>query len=138
VPNELVEVGSEVAADEQSARVVRRGTTVATPKLAYAVHVELSGLEADRWYWYRFRAGGEISPVGRARTMPSAESQPDRLRFAFASSQYYGQGFFTVYQHMVADDLELVIHLGDYIYEGAVSQNGVRKHVGGELDSLND
>jgi alkaline phosphatase D len=135
---ELVEVGWEVATDEKFTRVVRRGRAVATPPLAHAVHVEFHGLESSRWYWYRFRAGGEISPVGRTRTMPSVDSQPDRVRFTFASCQHYEQGFFTAYQHMAADDLDLVVHLGDYIYEGATSQNGVPKHIGSELESLDE
>lgn len=138
MPHQLVEVGWEVADDEKFTKVIRKGKTVATPQLAHAVHVELQGLEANRWYWYRFKAGGEISPVGRARTMPAIDSEPNRLRFAFASCQHYEHGFFTAYQHMAADDLDLVVHLGDYIYEGAAGNSGVRKHLGGELDSLDD
>ncbi|HIE97485.1 MAG TPA: alkaline phosphatase [Planctomycetes bacterium] len=138
MPRELVEVRWEVAADETFTKVVRKGNTVATPQLAHSVHVELQGLESNRWYWYRFKAGSEISPVGRTRTMPTVESKPDRLRFAFASCQHYEQGFFTAYRHMAADDLDLVIHLGDYIYEGASSSHGVRRHPGGELESLDD
>ena len=53
--------------------IVRRGTAVATPQLAHWVHVEVDGLEPDRWYWYRFRAGDAESPIGRTRTMPDAD-----------------------------------------------------------------
>ena len=55
--------------------------SVRANRLLNTVHVELLGLEADRWYWYRFKAGGEISPAGRTRTMPAIKSEPDRLRF---------------------------------------------------------
>ncbi len=89
MPRRLVEVGWEVAADERFTKMVRRGKTVATPQLAHSVHVEMRGLESNRWYWYRFKAGGEISPVGRARTTPAIGSEPDRLRVAFASCQHY-------------------------------------------------
>ena len=57
-----------------------------------------------------------VSPVGRTRTLPAPDASPDRLRFAFASCQHYEQGLFTAYDHMAKDDLDLVVHLGDYIY----------------------
>ena len=138
MPAELVEVAWEVADDEGMTRVVRRGTTVATPRLGHSVHVEVGGLEPDRWYWYRFRAGGEVGPVGRGRTFPAASALPDRLRFAFASCQHYETGYFTAYRHMAGDDLDLVVHLGDYLYEYAANPDGVRQHRGGELISLED
>ena len=95
------------------------GTTVATPQLGHSVHVELGGLDPDRWYWYRFRAGDATSPIGRARTMPVSSSIPAALKFAFASCQHFEQGLFTAYEHMLKDELDLVVHLGDYIYEGS-------------------
>lgn len=135
---EAVEVGWEVASDEAIRDVVRRGTAVATPQLGHSVHVEADGLKPDRWYWYRFRAGDAQSPVGRARTFPEASARPERLRFAFASCQHYEQGLFTAYEHMAKDDLDLVVHLGDYIYEYGGTENRVRKHVGKKLATLDD
>ena len=110
-------VAWEVAEDEAMKKVVRPGTTVATPQLGHSVHVEVDGLKPDRWYWYRFTAGDAVSPVGRTRTLPAADATPEKLRFAFASCQHYEQGLFTAYEHMAKDDLDLVFHLGDYIYE---------------------
>ena len=75
--------------------------------------------QPDRWYWYQFKAAGDTSPVGRTRTLPPAGATPDRLRFAFASCQHFETGLFTAYEHMAKDDLDLVVHLGDYIYEGS-------------------
>ena len=115
---EPVHVAWEIAENESMANPVRRGTAVATPQLAHSVHVEVDGLEPDRWYWYRFRAGDAESPVGRTRTLPKANSTPDQLRFAFASCQHYEAGYYTAYKHMAEDELDLVFHLGDYIYEG--------------------
>jgi alkaline phosphatase D len=138
MPKELVEVSWEVASDENFIKIFRWGNTIATPQLAHSLHVVLRRLEANRWYWYRFKASDELSPVGRTRTMPAIDSDPDRLRFAFASCQHYEQGFFTAYEHMARQDLDLVVHLGDYIYEGAASDRGVRKHLGGELETLSD
>lgn len=136
MPNDLVEVAWEVATDEKMAHVAGSGSTVAAPQLAHSVHVELGGLEPDRWYWYRFKVGTEISPVGRARTTPPNSAEPDRLKFAFASCQHFEHGYYTAYQHMVRENLDLVIHLGDYIYEGGARKNGVRQHIGGELITL--
>jgi alkaline phosphatase D len=138
MPMEPFEVGWQVAEDEGMARVVQRGTTVATPDWAHSVHVEVEGLQPDRWYWYQFQAGGESSPKGRTRTMPAADIQPARLRFAFASCQHFEQGLFTAYEHMAREELDLVIHLGDYIYESAGRGGLVRRHVGQEIMSLDD
>ncbi|MCC7017879.1 MAG: alkaline phosphatase D family protein, partial [Rhodospirillales bacterium] len=107
-------------------------------QLGHSVHVEIEGLRPDRWYFYRFHAGEATSRVGRARTTPAFDAVPDRLRFAFASCQHYEHGYYTAYQHMLGDDLDLVVHLGDYIYEGAAAKGKPRAHLGGELMSLDD
>ena len=138
MPRELVEVGWQIARDEGFQQIIQEGTTVATPQLAHSVHVEVSGLKPDRWYWYRFRVAGEESPVGRTRTFPEHGAMAQRLRFAFASCQHYETGFYTAYQHMANEDLDLGIHLGDYIYEGAGRENLIRRHVGEEITSLQD
>lgn len=138
MPSDLIEVQWEVATDEAMRQVVQQGTTVATPQLGHSVHVEVNGLQPDRWYWYRFRAGDAESSIGRARTMPALMAVPDRLRFAFASCQHYESGLYTAYEHMAKDDLDLVFHLGDYIYEGAGRDGQIRKHEGPELETLAD
>lgn len=118
----------EVATDEAMRTVVASGTAEAHPDWAHSVHVEPRGLEADRWYYYRFLAGDAVSPVGRTRTAPAASAVAPRLRFAFASCQHYEHGYFSAYRHMVADDLDLVVFLGDYIYESSLRRNQVRRH----------
>jgi alkaline phosphatase D len=133
-----VDVTWEIAEDDAMRRVLRRGTQVATPKLAHSIHVEVDGLAPDRWYWYRFRAGDAESPIGRTRTMPALDATPEKLRFAFASCQDYEDGYYTAYEHMAKDDPDLVFHLGDYIYEDAATDGHVRKIVGKELESLED
>ena len=107
----------EVAADEGFQRVVRSGQARALPGLGHSVHVEVEGLDPDAWYWYRFDSGGAGSPVGRVRTAPEQGRAPERLRFAFASCQHYEQGYFTAFEHMVREEPDLIVHLGDYIYE---------------------
>ena len=128
MPRAGIKVEWEVAADEAFRGVVRKGTEIAAPQWGHSVHAEVAGLEPARHYYYRFHAGGATSPVGRTRTAPVPGVAPDRLRFAFASCQHYEQGWYCAYRHMAAEDLDLVIHLGDYIYESSWGRNHVRKH----------
>ncbi|MEO7433528.1 MAG: alkaline phosphatase D family protein [Dokdonella sp.] len=116
-----------VAEDEQLRQVVRRGTAIASADWAHSVHVEVDGLAADRSYWYQFRCGGEASATGRTRTLPAPGARTSRLRLALASCQHYEHGYFAAYRHMLSDDLDLVLHVGDYIYEGSWGPQ-VRRH----------
>lgn len=139
MPTAAVEVRWQVAEDEAMKKIVASGTTIATPQLGHSVHVEVKGLKPDRWYWYRFAAGNAQSPLGRTRTLPAPTAMPQRLKFAFTSCQNYEQGLFTAYQQMMRDDVDLVFHLGDYIYEYEAGRNGkVRTHIGPEIASLSD
>lgn len=128
----------EVATDEAMRNVVQRGETIARRALAHAVHVELRGLPSGRPYWYRFRVeGADASPVGRAWTAPRPGAPLDRLRFAVASCQHYEQGYFSAYDYMVKDAPELILHLGDYIYESSWG-DPVRRHDGPEPLTLEE
>jgi alkaline phosphatase D len=133
-----VEVTWHIASDDGMRQIVRQGRTVASPAWAHSVHVEAKGLDAARWYWYQFRAGNYLSPIGRTRTLPREGAAAGRLRFAVASCQNYELGYFTAYQHLAAEDLDLVFHLGDYIYEGPGIAGRIRSHGGPELRTLND
>jgi alkaline phosphatase D len=107
----------EVALDERFRAVVRRGTAIARAEYGHSVRVDVRGLQPWREYFYRFRVRGELSPVGRTRTAPPPFAAPAALAFAFASCQAYPDGFYTAYRHMAEEDLDLVVHLGDYLYE---------------------
>ncbi|MGH3147090.1 MAG: alkaline phosphatase D family protein, partial [Rubrobacter sp.] len=117
MPNGRVEVRWEVARNENFSRVVNRGTATARPERAHSVHVGVSGLAPATEYYYRFRAGNETSPVGRTKTAPRKDARLDRLAFAFASCQMYEHGYYHAYRDMSRQDLDLVVHLGDYNYE---------------------
>lgn len=138
MPTENVAVKWQVAGDDNFRDIVQSGTTLATPQLAHSVHVEIQGLKPDRWYWYRFQVGEVTSPIGRARTSPERDAIPDQLRLAVTSCQNFEDGYFTGFQRMAEEDLDLVIHLGDYIYEFPAKNDRVRRHVGQELSSLDD
>lgn len=138
MPRENVEVRWEVATDDGFKQIVAHGTAVTTPELAHSVHVEVPGLEPSRWYHYRFHAAEATSPIGRARTAPAVDDVAAKLRFAFASCQHYETGLFTAYEHMAREDLDLISHLGDYIYEYEGKEKLVRKHHGPEIETLDD
>lgn len=114
----VVPVQWEVAEDAGFRRVVRRGIERATPELGHSVHAEVGGLRPSADYFYRFRAGPEISPVGRTRTAPDPRSSPRQLALALASCQSWVGGRYAAYRTMAGEDLDLVVHVGDYIYEG--------------------
>ena len=136
--DEPVRVRWQVADDEGFTRIVRRGSVTARPVGAFSVHVEVSGLQPARWYFYRFIADGEVSAVGRTRTAPDISDSPDRLRFGLGSCQHFEHGFYGAHRHLAAEDLDLMVFVGDYIYEGAGRAGGVRRHVGGEARTLAD
>jgi alkaline phosphatase D len=138
MPSTNVTVEWEVASDDRMKKIVRRGKEVATPEWGHSVHAEVGGLDPARWYWYRFRAGEFVTPVARTRTAPASGARPSRVSFAFASCQHYEAGYFTAYKHMADEDIDFVIHLGDYIYEGAAIKGRVRMHNGPEIASLAD
>ena len=119
LPAQPYEVRYEVSHDEDFHSIQRKGTTVALPDEAHSVRVELFGLGPRREYFYRFKAGDEMSPVGRTRTTPPGNSMVESVTFAFVSCQNFADGHFTPYADVAAAaDIEAVIHLGDYIYEG--------------------
>ena len=76
----------EVAKDEAFTNVVQKGSVFAGPQLCHSVHVELSGLDSQRWYFFRFHTGSEVSPVGRTRTTPALSEMPAKMKFAFTDS----------------------------------------------------
>ncbi|MDP1741255.1 MAG: alkaline phosphatase D family protein [Polaromonas sp.] len=128
----------EVAHDDKFSRLVQTGQTQALPGLAHSVHVEVQGLEADRWYFYRFVAGDATSPMGRTRTFPAPEAVVARLRLAYASCQRWEHGYFSAWRHMRDENLDLVTFLGDYIYEYPNASNAVRVPSGGWVLTLDD
>ncbi|HKS49789.1 MAG TPA: alkaline phosphatase D family protein [Amycolatopsis sp.] len=112
----------QVAKDEGFRQVVRAGIATARPEYRHAVHVDVRGLEPSREYFYRFRAGRYLSPAGRTKTAPAG--RVNGLNFGVASCQSFPSGYYTAYQHMVNEDLDVLFFLGDYIYEGAINAHG--------------
>jgi len=129
MPPENIIVRWSVAVDKNMTKIVRSGQTLATPELAHSVHVDVRGLEPGRWYWYQFRVGNEVSPIGRTRTAPALNTSIPQLNLAFASCQDWQNGYYTAYKHMADEELDLVVHLGDYIYEYEAQPDKLRQHM---------
>lgn len=117
MPLSALPVAWEVASDERFATIVAKGETLARPELGHSVHVEVTGLEADRPYWYRFKLGSDRSLYGRARTLPRPGASVSGLKFGVCGCQHYESGLFTAYRHLAQEDLAFVFHYGDFIYE---------------------
>lgn len=113
-----------VSRNEDLKPVVQSGTTFAEPEHAHSVHLVVEDLEPSTEYYYRFEVGDRRSTVGRTKTAPDPNGTVDEFRFAFASCQAWYDGFYTAYRHMAGDDLDLIVHLGDYIYEYGIGPNG--------------
>lgn len=120
-----VRVGWEIAEDEGLRKRVQRGEALAVAEAGHSVHVEVAGLRPDRTYWYRFIVGGHASAAGRTRTAPEPGAKVDRLRIAYGSCQKWESGYFPAHAHLAEEEPDLVLFLGDYIYEKAASKNEV-------------
>ncbi|MEL6486308.1 MAG: alkaline phosphatase D family protein, partial [Pseudomonadota bacterium] len=107
----------QVSQSEDFARPVSEGSVMASPGRDWCAKAIANGLTPDRWYFYRFIApDGTMSPVGRTRTLPQGSTQ--KFRMAVFSCSNYGFGWFNAYAHAAkANDCDLALHLGDYIYE---------------------
>lgn len=154
LPPVPIEVQWELALDAQFTKPVQSGSELALPGFAHSVHVEVKGLPsvADGapapHYWYRFFAGGAVSPSGHTRTLPPLQSR-QKFTLALASCQNYEHGYFTAYRHMARealeaqqvqqvpgtrqepgarDGLDCVLFVGDYIYEYGATANRTRQH----------
>ncbi|MEN3584305.1 alkaline phosphatase D family protein [Streptomyces sp. ZYX-F-203] len=134
---ERIAVDWEVSLDERFAAVVRRGRVDAHPEYAHSVHVDVRGLLPATEYHYRFRAGDWISGTGRTRTAPWRGAGVASLTLAAVACQAYRDGWYTVHHHLARDDVDLVFHLGDYLYEHPVDRfGGARRHTDRVLPDL--
>lgn len=117
MPSETFSVEWTVATDEGMSDIVNTGTATAEPDHAHTIHVDADGLEPATEYYYQFACRGETSPIGRTKTAPAAGASVDTFQFGFASCNRWVDGHYTAFGQMAEDELDLIVHLGDYIYE---------------------
>lgn len=117
MPSRPVLVEYEIATDRAMGNVVQTGQVLAQTDHAHSVHLTVEDLRSNTHYWYRFSAGSFSTEPARARTLPSRSDDVETMRLGHLSCQNYVAGQFMALDDMVRFDLDLVVHLGDYIYE---------------------
>ena len=115
--DETIHCTWQVAIDREFKQILSTGEASTSAQQDYCLKIDAAGLSANQHYFYRFIAEGITSPVGMTRTLPVGDI--NEFRLGVCSCSNYPQGYFNVYRHMANTDLDLVLHLGDYIYEYA-------------------
>ena len=116
-PNDVslrLEVIWEIALDQKFSQLVNAGKVQTAQAQDFTVKVDANKLRSNQRYYYRFRYGNVISPIGQTKTLPETSNT---VSFAVCSCSNYPAGYFHVYQEIAKQDVDVVIHLGDYIYE---------------------
>jgi alkaline phosphatase D len=140
IPNATIDVQWQVSEDDKFTRIVGKGISQAVPLLGHSIHVEATNLKPHRRYWYRFQVADALSAIGSTITAPLNDSQVASLRVVLASCQNFEQGYFHAWKHAVAEQPDLVLFTGDYIYEyGAnMSAGRPRQHNSPEVKTLDE
>ncbi len=122
-----ITVNWKMATDTLLSNVVQQGSFVTNEDRDFTVKVDVTGLQPNTWYYYEFETNGRKSLIGRTRTAPTGNV--DSLRFAIVSCSSWDYGFFNSYGRIEErNDVDAVIHLGDYIYEYPVNPSRTRLH----------
>lgn len=115
----------EVSRNASFTQRVATGRFITHVNSDHTVKIDVANLSPATDYFYRFNALGVHSPIGRMRTAPAAASNPSSVRFGLASCSNFEAGYFTAYRHLAQrDDLDFILHVGDYIYEYANGEYG--------------
>ncbi len=127
--DETIAVDWQMATDTAFANIIANGTFMTDESRDYTVKMDVTGLDAATTYYYRFSALGKTSIAGRTRTAPSGNSE--HLKFAIASCNNYQSGYFSAFGHLAKrNDIDAVLHLGDFIYEYQTGGYGYTEEVG--------
>ncbi len=117
-----IEVTFEVATDKAFANLVHSGIYTANQTSDFTVKVDAQNLQAGTTYYYRFSSNGVISPIGKTKTLPI--DNPEQIKMALFTCANYPNGYFNVYTEAAKiEDLDVTLHLGDYIYEYGMYEN---------------
>lgn len=126
-----IEVGFEIASDPEMRNIVQSGAARAEARYAFSVHHDVTGLAPARPYWFRFVSGDAVSRVGRATTIPAPGTEISAIKIGVASCANFERGYFSAYRHLAEEAPDLVVFLGDYIYEKVHAGDLVRQHSDG-------
>lgn len=135
----VLPVNWRVGTDSALQTVVQSGTFMTDVDRDFTVKVDVTGLSPDQWYYYEFEYQGRRSLIGRTRTAPAAGAAVDSLRFALMSCSNYQAGYFNAYANLAdRNDLDAIIHVGDYIYEYQTGGYGFAGLAGRDHDPDNE
>ncbi len=124
----------DIASDENFDDIVGSGSGVTDAGIDYTVKVDAQGLDAGSSYFYRFRTGDKISPTGRTRT--ASVGSLAAASFAVVSCSNYPAGYFHVYREIAGQQVDAVLHLGDYLYE--YDSEGYASDMADELERVSE
>lgn len=114
-----VSVKYEVSEDVDFNKIITEGQVQTDPNKDYTVKVDVKALRPNKTYFYRFSYNNQFSEVGRTKTLPS---NTNRFKMAFTSCQHFSDGYFSAYDHITKDNPDVIVMLGDFIYEHARSK----------------
>ena len=137
--DEIIRCTWQVAVDRRFRQILSTGEASTSAQQDYCLKIDAAGLSPNQHYFYRFIAEGITSPVGMTRTLPVGDV--NEFRLGVCSCSNYPQGYFNVYRHMANTDLDLVLHLGDYIYEyaeGVYANALATDQLGRNVEPLNE
>ncbi len=138
MPPEDIAVQWQLATDETFRRIVARGQARAEASFSHSARIEVKGLSPARQYFYRFLIAGHASPTGRTRTLPMPGAKTAALKIAVGNCQHFEHAHFAAWAHAAQQSPDLVLHLGDYIYEGSPTPGALRLHHGGLCRTLDE
>lgn len=112
------DVSWQVASDAEFAKIVKSGNAVTNAARDFTVKVDVTGLSPNSVYFYRFNFDSRLSPVGKTKTLPTGKVS--QVKLAVMTCSNYPAGYFNVYAEIAKlNDIDVAVHLGDYIYEYA-------------------
>jgi alkaline phosphatase D len=126
-----IDIGYEIASDPDMRQIEQSGRAIAEARYGYSVHHDVRGLQSGRPYWFRFFSGDAVSRIGQARTLPAVDNEAPAIKLGIASCANFEHGYFSAYRHLAAEQPDLMIFLGDYIYEKAHNGDVLRRHSDG-------
>ncbi len=127
-------IGWEVSEDNRFKKLVRSGTAIVDQETDFTLKVDVRGLQQGQQYYYRFVGNNSVSDTGRCKTLPTIDVK--QVNFIVCSCANYPAGFFHAYEDAARNnDIDAVLHLGDYLYEYGMGQYGTEhaKEIGREL-----
>ncbi len=134
-----INVNWRIATDASMTNIVQTGTTITDASRDYTVKIDVTGLNPKTYYYYDFQALGMNSVLGRTKTLPATDDQNvEQLRFAVASCSSYAHGYFNSYRDIInRNDIDAVLHLGDYIYEYGDGEFGDERLLAPDTEIIN-